>query len=176
MPTWRERLASPPAWQLFLGTGAPFGVLFGLFFGLREDTGPAVAVLAGLAAGVLFGATMTFLLLRSRRRDVAAAGTTRVTPIDLALRRGQAPADPADDDAALALIARRRRQLRTSYRYNPILAGALAVLGALQALLNPWWWLAAAFWAAMIPVSVLGIRRAQSRLDTAETTIRTRHP
>ncbi|MQY04178.1 hypothetical protein ACRB68_22290 [Actinomadura sp. RB68] len=173
-------MATAPARWVFLFTSIPFALIMGLWVWLADrDAGWAFPVIGGLLAGAAFGGLLAFLTQRSLNRDKAATGTgTRgeVLTLNRAIGRGRPPEDPALDEAALTLIARRRRQLRFTYRWNPLLCAFLAVLALLQALTTPLWYIAVAFWVLMIPATLVSARRSQARLDAVETAVRARHP
>jgi hypothetical protein len=133
----------------------------------------------GAFFGVFFGVCMTAWVAIVRRRDGAVTGSlSRSDRVQLnrAARAGEPPADPALDQAALALIERRRGQVRWSSKAGPWIFGAMALIGVMEtvsthSVVSPCLTVAD---VGLIIVMRASTARQTTRLDLLERAIRER--
>ncbi len=81
-----------------------------------------------LIGGIFYAAFMTWFLMRRRRKDARAVGTEpdRVPEMERRIaRNGEAPDDPAEQEAMVRLIRRREEKLRRSRRWAFPLLGLI---------------------------------------------------
>ncbi|MEU5135601.1 hypothetical protein [Streptomyces californicus] len=83
-----------------------------------------------LIGGIFYAAFMTWFLMRRRRKDARAVGTEpgRVPEMERRIaRNGEAPDDPAEQEAMVRLIRRREEKLRRSRRWAFPLLGLIFI-------------------------------------------------
>src|SRR5438552_16180705 len=118
MSTWRDRMTTAPLWALFVY----FGVVFGGLLYLMQGAGSKRWLAGAIGAGFFFAVVMTTFVAVTRRRDRAAAGPAGIPDriaVARALRTGEAPETRSLDQPLLALVERRRQQLRWASKVNP---------------------------------------------------------
>ena len=130
MASLREWMARRSGPEIFVINALYFGVAFWL---LGLATGQHYNLVALSVGGILFGALMTVLTLRSRRRS---GGGELLVAIGAAIRSGELP---LIYDRALWLnqLEQRLAALRRALVVNPIWFGLIIVLGVLTALISP---------------------------------------
>jgi hypothetical protein len=162
-----NRLLRAPWWVLSLVSGALFGVAMTLFAALTQGERWPVAVVGGVLAGVLFGAVMGPLLARQNRRlrdSIGSASAEDLRRARRAARGGPAPADPEQRALAHRLVTTQLGELRRRRRVSVAVFSVFLVLEGLMAVTySPWFWLAAAFFAAMLALVLLLPRRLERR-------------
>jgi hypothetical protein len=161
-------LAHASRWQLALITGIPFGVVMGVYAGVQSERWP-VAVIGGALGGVIVGPVMgafAYRQNRSVRETIGGAAVESRRRIVRAAWRGPVPDDPEDRAAAARLADHQRAQMR---RTRTLSVGVFAVFLVLESYLaiarSPWFWLAAAFMAGMLALSLLTPRRLERRAE-----------
>ncbi|MGY1623693.1 hypothetical protein ACI789_15970 [Geodermatophilus sp. SYSU D00965] len=160
-------LLRAPWWVLSLVTGGFFGVAMALFGALTQGESWPVAVVGGVLAGVLFGAVMGPLLARQNRRFQESVGTSSAGDLRRArrvARGGPVPADPEQRALAHRLVTTQLGELRRRRRFTVTVFSVFLVLEAVMAVVSsPWFWLAAAFFAAMLALVLVLPRRLERR-------------
>jgi hypothetical protein len=136
----RTDLADAPRWVLGTVTGIPFGAATGVYTTIDEPTSWTEAIVAGLIAGVIFGATMAYSLDQRRREVRAAAGDLPANKFrSRAAARGPVPTDPEIRAAARRIAT---QQLDRFFRGRKLSIAAMAlavVFGVGMALTgSPW--------------------------------------
>jgi Flp pilus assembly protein TadB len=160
-------LLRAPWWVLSLVTGGLFGVNMALFGALFQEERWPVAVVGGVLAGVLFGAVMGPLLARQNRRwrdSVGTSSTDDLRRARRAARGGPVPTDPEQRALAHRLVTTQLGELRRRRRLSVTVFSVFLVLEAVMAVTrSPWFWLAAAFFAAMLALVLAYPRRLERR-------------
>ena len=158
-----------PRWVLGTVVCLPVAVVLTLMTRAREDASWTAAIIEGLAVGVVVGVVMGPFLHRQNRRTHEAIGevpdAVRRTAGRAALW-GPVPEDPAVRQAALRIA---KHSLAQASR-RPVVArlgGALFVVASayLAVTQSLWWGLAAAFWVALLVVSVLLRPQLRRRIE-----------
>ncbi len=171
---WRDRVETAQLWAVFLGLSVFFGAA------LYLSPGPGPRWLTGAVfAGLLFGASMTVFIAVMRRRDQRAAGPSGIpnrSAVVHALRTGELPSDEALDPPLLALIERRRRQLRWASKINPWFFGCLGALAVIDVVAehDAVSVVYAGTYVAFLVYMRHAVNRGVTRLDRLESAIRDR--
>jgi hypothetical protein len=179
--SWRDRAVTWPIGRFFL-TLAVFAAVIGVpvLWSIDPHLHPWWPIVGGVLFGLWFSAAMSLWLHVARRRETAAVGDlspAALIDVNRALRTGDAPRDPALDRAALALVRRRRAQIRRSLKAAPWFCGVMLLLAAVSLVLKPGVDPAITLmaWAVLLVVVLpVATRRQRSRLDRAEHVIRAR--
>ena len=163
MRTW---LLTAPRWVHQVTSGVLFAVVW-TGISLAEDHDAPWATVGGVVAGVLFGLLMGAWSHRTAQGTRVAIGELTPHERRVAARagwRGDVPADPAVRAAAVRMIDH-QLALYLPLRAFTLVVGAVFLAGYVLAALisSPWWWLAAAFWAGMLALSLLAPSRLRRR-------------
>ena len=158
-----------PRWVLGLVVALPVAVVVILMTRAREDASWTSALVQGVAAGIIVGAVMGPFLHRQNRRTREAIGDV---PDDVRRRAGRAalwgplPEDPEVRRTALRFaehgLAQASRRPLLAWIAAAVFVGASAYLAIGQ---SPWWWVATAFWVAMLLVTVFLRPRLRRRIE-----------
>jgi hypothetical protein len=180
MESWRDRIVAWPLWRVFALTSAAFLVILVPLVAV----GPArMSLLARVAlmvsVAIAMGAYVTFVVWLFRRREEGVVGALPpAARVDVAhaLRVGTAPGDPALDEAALALIDRRRTKAkRTKWVLRSIWVVVLAFVVTTEVVRPSVSHLAMVVLYLVLPVaSFVSLRRQFERFDRSERAIRDR--
>jgi hypothetical protein len=162
-------LINAPRWLLGAVVGLPVAVVLILMTRAREDASWTAAIAHGLIVGVVVGAVMGPFLHRQNRRTRNALGdvpdSVRRTAGRAALW-GPVPEDPPTRQAALRLaehsLAQASRRPVLAWLGTALFIVVSAYLAVAQ---SPWWWLATAFWAALLLVSFVLRPRLRRRIE-----------
>ena len=164
MRTW---LLTAPRWVHRVVSGVLFGGSTALVPGVRGDSSWPASLAGGVVAGLVFGLVMGSWSYRTARGTRTAIGDLSPRERRTAARaswRGAAPTDPAVRDAAVRMVDH-QLALYLPLRAFTLLVGALFLVGYVVAAVvsAPGWWLAAAFWAGMVALSLLAPGRLRRR-------------
>ncbi|MCZ2857664.1 hypothetical protein [Blastococcus sp. VKM Ac-2987] len=164
-----EWMLRAPWWKLAVAMGlllAPFAVLL---FRLTGDHSWPAAALMGVAGTVVCAPVLGFLTATTIQDSTAGAGQLpehERAVVERAARRGPAPEDAGQREAALRLVEDRLLGLRaTRTRALTSAAVLLVVSGFLAVARSPWWWLAAAACAALLVVVLAAPARLARRAE-----------
>jgi uncharacterized membrane protein YfcA len=146
-----------PRWVLSLWTGLPFGAFMTIFGVLRGDRWLA-ALIGGAIGGLIFGAIMgpfAHRMYRRQRQVVGTASPEVERAAGKATWRGPVPEAPEVRAVALKLIDHQLGELRRRRTLTLVSFASFSALYVVIALAwSPWWWLAAAFFAVMLAMTV----------------------
>jgi hypothetical protein len=157
-----------PWWALGLVNGLLFGLATGVYTGLKAGDG-LFGVVAGVLGGLAFGAVLGPIQARARRRarpvvDSIPAGRAR--DVRRAAIRGPVPTEPDVRAAALRVATYR---LGESGRFRvpvTVTLGFFLVVEAVVAVLySPWFWAAAALFAAVLTFHLVQPGRLRRRIE-----------
>jgi Flp pilus assembly protein TadB len=150
-------LLNAPRWVLSLMAGVWFGAFMTIWGVLQGDRWQA-ALIGGAVGGLIFGAVMGPFAHRMYARQRQAVGTTSRDVERAAGRaswRGPVPDDPEVRAVALKLIDHQLGELRRRRTLTLVSFASFSALYVVIALAwSPWWWLAAAFFAVMLAMTV----------------------
>jgi hypothetical protein len=178
--SWRDRAVTWPIGRLFLVLTVVTGVLGVLgFWWVDPGRAPTVPIIGGVLFAVFYSALMSLWVFLARHRERTAVGElSPAARVDLnrALRTGEAPREPALDQAALALIDRRRDRAERALRATPWLYGLVLVTVVINVVLEPsvFHFVFLALYLALVPAAVVSTRRQLARLNHADHAIRAR--
>ena len=164
MRTW---LLTAPRWVHQVTSGVLFAVVWTAIWLVEDDDAPWAALVGGVVAGALFGLLMGAWSHRTAQGTRAAIGELTPRERRAAARaswRGDVPADPGVRAAAVRMVDH-QLALYLPLRAFTLVVGAVFLAGYVLAALisSPWWWLAAAFWAGMLALSLLAPSRLRRR-------------
>ncbi len=159
----QRRVRTAPLWTYFVY----FALVYGAFQLIRGK------LVEAIVSGVVYAAGMTVVMRVTRDRDMGAVGgrpLSDVARLEQALgKNGTLPTDFRDRVALQSLIARKRRQLRFSSIFAPIVFGCVTVLATVDAVLGGGaWWYVPVF-ALTTAVCLWAPTRARRRLDEKES-------
>jgi hypothetical protein len=163
--TW---LLDQPRWKRAVVLGTTFGAFMTLYMGLTQDVSWVAAVLGGVVAGALFGPIMSQTMFPQEpelRRVVGAARAAGRRQVSRATWRGPVPGDPDVRAAASAVIAYQLPILERQRRWAPLFYLFMILVALTE---SPWYWAAAAFFAAVLVVQLVlpgHLRRRAELLD-----------
>jgi hypothetical protein len=161
----RDYQRTAPLWTYFIY----FALVYGAFQLIRGKFVEAVI------SGVVYAAAMTVVMRVTRHRDMGAAGgrpLSDVARLEQALgKKGTLPTDFRDRVSLQSLIARKRRQVRFTAIFAPIVFGCVTVLAVITSVSGngPWWYVPV--FAAATVWSVWASVRARRRLDEKESSL-----
>ena len=158
-----------PWWKLAVVMGALIAPFFVLAFALIGDRGWPAAVLMGLGVAGVCGPVLGYVTATHIRDSMAAGGPLSDDDravVERAARRGPVPEDATTREAALRVVEDRLILLRGT-QVRARVTGAVLLLGtvALAVTQSPWWWLAAAFWAALLVLAFAAPARLRQRAE-----------
>jgi hypothetical protein len=161
----QRRIRTAPLWTYFIY----FALVFGAFQLIRGK------IVEAVISGVVYAGGMTLVMRVTRHRDMGAAGgrpLSDVARLEQALgKKGTLPTDFRDRVALQSLIARKRRQLRFSAIFAPIVFGCVTVLATIDAVSGGGaWWYVPVF-AVTAAVCLWAPMRARRRLDEKESSL-----
>ncbi len=117
---------------------------------------------------------MSFCFVVMRRRDQKASGITTNAAFKVmakAMRSGELPNDRALDQPLLAIIRRRRPELRRASILTPCMFGGFAVLSLLLAIHHPIWLIYTAGSAVFGIGLAVSMQRSKTRFARLEARV-----
>jgi hypothetical protein len=161
----QRRIRTAPLWTYFIY----FALIYGAFQLIRGKP------LEALISGLLYGAAMTVVMLFTRKRDRRAAGgrpLSDVARLEQSLgKKGALPNDFRDRVALQSLIARKRRQVRFSAIFAPVVFGCVTVLAVITAATHEGSWWYVALFAVATALCLWAPIRARRRLNEKESSL-----